>query len=80
MTNAQKHAMRCSEIRQRLNEISGLEGDAFTDEVRSESDTLSTEYRDVETKYRAALVSEGDDAHLAGSQFGATGSSEDHGG
>ena len=40
MTNAQKHAMRCSEIRQRLNEISGLEGDAFTDEVRSESDRL----------------------------------------
>ena len=77
MTNAQTHAMRCSEIRQRLNEISGMEGDAFTDEVRAESDTLSTEYRDVETKYRAALVSEGDDASLAGSQFGATGSSED---
>ena len=77
MTNAQTHALRCSEIRQRLNEISGMEGDAFTDEVRAESDTLSTEYRDVETKYRAALVSEGDDASLAGSQFGATGSSED---
>ena len=69
MTNSQKHAMRCSEIRQRLNEITGLEGDAFTDEVRQESDTLGTEYRDVETKYRAALVSEGEDAHKAGSQF-----------
>ena len=77
MTNAQTLAMRCSEIRQRLNEISGLEGDAFTDEVRQESDKLGTEYRDTETKYRAALVSEGDDAHLAGSQFGAGGSSED---
>ena len=77
MTNAQTLAMRCSEIRQRLNEISGLEGDAFTDEVRQESDKLGTEYRDTETKYRAAVVSEGDDAHLAGSQFGAGGSSED---
>ena len=35
MTNAQKHAMRCSEIRQRLNEISGMEGDAFSDEIRA---------------------------------------------
>ena len=77
MTNAQTLALRCSEIRQRLNTISGLEGDAFTDEIRQESDKLGTEYRDVETKYRAALVSEGDDAHLAGSQFGAGGSSED---
>ena len=77
MTNAQTLAMRCSEIRQRLNEISGLEGDAFTDEVRQESDKLGTEYRDVETKYRAALVSEGDDAHIAGSQFGAGDSAED---
>lgn len=77
MTKAQTLALRCSEIRSRLNEVAGLEADAFTDEIRQESDTLTTEYRDVETKYRAALVSEGDDAHLAGSQFGAAGSSED---
>ena len=77
MTNAQTHALRCSEIRQRLNEISGMEGDAFTDEIRSESDTLSTEYRDTETKYRAALVSEGDASLTAGSQFLTGGSSED---
>ena len=77
MTNGQKLALRCSEIRQRLNEISGLEGDAFTDEVRQESDTLGTEYRDTETKYRAALVSEGDASLTAGSQFLAGGSAED---
>ena len=69
MTNGQKLALRCSEIRQRLNEISGLEGDAFTDEVRQESDKLGTEYRDTETRYRAAVVSEGDDATAAGAQF-----------
>ena len=58
MTNSQKLTVRASEIRQRLNEISGLEGDALTEEVRAESDALTTEYRDTETKLRAALVAE----------------------
>ena len=58
MTKAQKLEVRASEIRQRLNEISGLEGDALTDEIRTESDTLQTEYRDTETKRRAAIVAE----------------------
>ena len=58
MTNAQKLEVRASEIRQRLNEISGLEGDKLTDEIRSESDTLQTEYRDCETRRRAAIVAE----------------------
>ena len=60
MTNAQKLTIRASEIRQRLNEIAGLEGDALTDEIRQESDTLTTEYRDTETKLRAAIASEPD--------------------
>ena len=60
MTNSQRHTLRASEIRQRLNEIAGLEGDTFTDEVRAESDRLGVEYRDVETKLRAATVAEGD--------------------
>ena len=61
MTNAQKLEIRASEIRQRLNEISGLEGEALTDEVRTESDTLQTEYRDTETKRRAAIVAESEE-------------------
>ena len=60
MTNSQKLSVRLSEIRQRLNEISGLEGDAFTAEIRQESDRLQTEFRDKETQYRAAVVAEGD--------------------
>lgn len=55
---SQKLELRASEIRQRLNEISGLEGDALTDEIRSEADRLQAEYRDVETKRRAAIVAE----------------------
>ena len=60
MTNTQKLTIRASEIRQRLNEISGLEDSALTDEIRAESDTLQTEYRDTETKLRAAVAAEGD--------------------
>ena len=59
MTNTQRLTIRASEIRQRLNEISGLEGDELTDEVRAESDTLTVEYRDTETRLRAAVAAEG---------------------
>ena len=58
MTEAQKLTVRSSEIRQRLNAIAGLADDAMTDEIRTEADALGTEYRDVETKLRAALTAE----------------------
>ena len=60
MTNSQRLTIRASEIRQRLNTISGLEGDALTDEVRAEETALQTEYRDTETKLRAAIASDPD--------------------
>ncbi|MDE0331474.1 MAG: phage major capsid protein [Nitrospinae bacterium] len=61
MTNKQKIELRLSEVRQRLNEISGLEGDAFTDEIRGEADTLQSEYRDLEVRHRAAITSESEE-------------------
>ena len=70
MTNAQKLAIRLSEIRQRLNEIAGLEGDAVTEEVRNEADALTTEYRAKETQHRAALVAEADEQRAAEGEFG----------
>ena len=60
MTNAQKIRLRLSQVRQRLNEISGLEGDAFTDEVRSEAASLQAEFADLETRHQAAIVAEGE--------------------
>ena len=60
MTNSQKLSVRLSEIRQRLNEVAGLEGDAFTDAIRLESDKLQAEFADKETQYRAAIVGEGE--------------------
>ena len=46
------------EIRQRLNEFAGLEGEAFTPEIRTESDKLQGEFRDKETQYRSAVIAE----------------------
>ena len=58
MTNRQKIELRLSEVRSRLNAISGFEGDALTDEIRGESETLRTEYADLETRHQAAIVAE----------------------
>ena len=58
MKDSQRHQLRASEIRTRLAEIAGLADDALTDEIRSESDKLTTEYRSVEGQHRAARVAE----------------------
>ena len=60
MTNKQKLELRLSSIRQRLNTIGGLEGAEFTDEIRSESETLQTEFADAEVKFRSAVIAEGE--------------------
>ena len=60
MTNSQKLALRLSEIRQKLNELSAL--DTPTDEQRAEMAKLTTEYPLVEERSRAALVVEAADA------------------
>ena len=61
MTTAQKIRLRLSQVRKRLNEISGLEGDGFTDEIRSEAETLQKEYADLEIRHQAAIVAEGEE-------------------
>lgn len=60
MTPAQKITLRLSQVRKRLNEIAGLEGDDFTDEIRSETETLQNEYADLEVRHQAAIVAEGE--------------------
>lgn len=64
MTKGQKLALRASEIRQKLNELAGL--DELTEEQRAEVDTLTTEYRDVETRARAAIVAEDEETRTEG--------------
>ena len=58
MTSKQKLELRLSEIRTRLNEISGLEGEAFTEEIRTESETLAGEFRDTESRWRSAMIAD----------------------
>ena len=54
MTPRQKLEIRSSEIRQRLNALSGE--DELTTETREETDRLVAELGDVETKLRAAIA------------------------
>ena len=64
MTILQKITLRLSEVRSRLNEISGLEGEALTKEITAESETLQTEYKELETRNRAAITAEPDQAEV----------------
>ena len=61
MTNLQKITLRLSEVRSRLNDISVLEGDAFTEEIRNEASALQAEYGDLEVRHRSAIVAEGEE-------------------
>ena len=70
LTTAQRLALRISQVRKRLGEITALEGDDFSDEVRAESATLETEYGDLESRHRAALISEAGEAASQRGEFG----------
>ena len=63
MTNSQRLAVKLSEIRERLNTLSGIE--TLTDENRSELDAKQTAFKDAETQYRAAVLSETEDEKRA---------------
>ena len=56
MTDAQRLAIRSSEIREKLNTLQATE--SLTDEQRSEMDSLRIEFQDVETRRRAAIALE----------------------
>ena len=63
MLQSQRHSLRLSEIRERINVLNAVE--SLNDEQTVELRNLTTEYPTVETRYRAALVSEDD--HESGS-------------
>ena len=67
MTNSQKLAIKTSEIRQRLNELSGKE--TLADGEAAEIETLRGELSQKETQYRAALSVEGEEEARAQGQF-----------
>ena len=70
MLDSQRLSIRLSEIRERLNEILVLEGDAYTDEVKTEEKTLQVEHRDAEQKYRSSVDHRGRGIQAAESKPG----------
>lgn len=70
MTQSQKHALRLSEVRERLNVIGGLMGDDYTDPIKTEERELQTEYTELERRYRSALIAEGEEESRAAGEFG----------
>ncbi len=58
MSPKQKIELRRSQVRQRLGEIAALEGDALTDEIRTERDGLMVELRESEPQLQAAIAAE----------------------
>ena len=58
MTTRQRLELKISKVRSRLNEIAGLEGEAFTSESRAESVALEAEYSGLEIQYRASILGE----------------------
>lgn len=71
MKASQTLTLRLSEIRQRLNEIAGLPTEDVSEAVQNEAATLTTEFTASETKFRAALVAEGEEEARAAGAFGA---------
>ena len=76
MIDVQKITVELSKVKTRLNEIAGLEGDALTPEIRSESAALETEYADLEVRFRAATIAGSDLEAKARGAFAKNGDGE----
>ena len=68
MKQSQKHELRASEIRARLNELQAVED--LSTEQESEMGSLTVEYRTVETRKRAAIATEADEIETAKAEHG----------
>ena len=73
MNARQKIKLRRSEIRERLGELAGLDGEQRTEAVETEQRTLLTELRESEPRLQAAIASDEADDRLRGSQLFADG-------
>ena len=66
MTARQRIELRRSQIRSRLGDIAGLEGDSLTDAIVAERDGLMAELQTSEPQLRAAIEAEGTETRAAG--------------
>ena len=70
MLESQKIELKRSKLRERLAEIAKLEGDAYTDEIKTEERGAQDEYTGLESRYRTALIAEGEELDKAKSEAG----------
>ena len=68
MTTKQKLELRASELRATLNDFASAE-EALTEEETTQLDEARAEYRDVETKLRAAITAEGEESEKREKRF-----------
>ena len=68
MTNRQKLEIRASELREKLNDLASVE-EALTEEQTTELEEARAEFRDVETKLRATITAEGEEAEKRERKF-----------
>ena len=68
MTAKQKIELRRSEIRERLGEVAGLDGEQRTEAVETEQRALLTELKESEPRLQAAIASDEADDRLRGEQ------------
>ena len=61
MTESQKIELRRSKVRERLSAINALEGDAYNDTIKTEEQSLQTEYTGLEQRQRSAIIAEDED-------------------
>ena len=61
MTESQKIELRRSKIRERLAEVSKLEGDKYSDEIKTEERALQDEFQGLEARHRSAIIAEAED-------------------
>ena len=62
MLDSQRISIRLSEIRERLNVILALEEANYNDLIRTEESALQIEFRNSESKYRSAVITEGEES------------------
>ena len=68
MTARQKIELRRSEIRQRLGEVAGMDGEQRTEAIETEQRALLTELKETEPRLQAAIASDDADDRLRGEQ------------
>ena len=62
LTNKQKIEFRRSELADRINQITSLEGENYNDAIQLEERRLQVQHRELGQRYRSAVIAEGEES------------------